>query len=300
MEWLYIFICIIGVVVQIYSLVVVKELKDKKYWNIFMGISIAGFISVIMAYIALRNKALGLGDGIMILMVMAIGFCANLLMLIIGLIVKKKKQNEDIRLDKSFLLVSALVLVIYAVALWGIPALSHKTNTDKGKKVVLDYLEDKYGDGNYKVLNVYNEYASDGMWDAHLSGYYYEIKCSHMDEAFFVLVENEGYRIEQDYFLPVYFSQKNNWIYKLYYHEGLEDLQWNFDAFNNYLMTCIEEKYSMNEDKIKVYDVYEVYINYIDSDSETGYSSNFDIIPSNFGAIPTIEELADRAYIYLK
>lgn len=305
MEGLYLFTCFIGVVVQIYSLVIVKKIKDKKYWNIFTGISIAGFISVVMAYIALESAALGLGDGILCLIVMAISFGANLIILIIGLTIKKRIQDDSIQLNKSFLLVSILVLVIHAIELWGVPALTHKMDTNKGKKIVIDYLEDKYGAGNYKVLNVYNEYTSNGIVEEDITGYYYEIKSSHMDNTFFVLVDNYDYSIWNDYFLPVYFSQKYNLSYELKYHEGFNEfLHNNFSNFENYLIEIIEENYPSDVGKITPSDIRRIYGSYIytgnGSSSVPGYSSNFDIIPSDFGRIPTIEEMADRAYMYLK
>ena len=87
MEGLYLFICLLCTVVQIYSLVIVNKSKDKKYWNLFTGISIAGFISIIMAYFALSNAALGLGDGILCLIVIAVSFALNIIMLISGFII---------------------------------------------------------------------------------------------------------------------------------------------------------------------------------------------------------------------
>lgn len=300
MEGLYLFTCFIGIAVQVYSLVIVNKSKDNKYWNLFTGISIAGFISVILAYFALSNAALGLGDGILCLLVMAISFVLNMIMLITGLIIKKRTQDDGIRLNRAFLPVSIIFIVVNVIVLWVIPSITYSVHINMGEKIVIDYLNDKYGDGNYKVSNVYNEYTPEGMWDEHLSGYYYEIKSSHMSDTFFVLVDDREYHVEQDYFLPVYFSQKNNLSYELYYHGNLEDLQHDFDNFDDYLIDNIEEKHPMDAGKIASYEVFSVYANYLDSESESGYSSNYNIIPDDFGRIPSIEELADRAYIYIK
>ncbi len=306
MECLYVIVCFLLIIVQIYSIIVLKKAKDNNYWNLFVGITIAGFISVILAYISLSSAALGLGDGILCLLVMAIGFIANTIMLIIGLIAKRKIQDDGIKLNKSFVLVSALAVGLYAIVLWVVPAVSHKIDTGKGEKVVLDYLDDKYGEGNYKVLNVYSEYTSNGITDKSVTGYYYEIKSSYMNNTFFVLVNDDDYKIRQDYFLPVYFSQKNNLSYELEYDNGFyKRLNENFENFDDYLIGIIEENHPQVVGEITRYDIYQIYGNYsyVDgsgSSAVTGYSWNFNIIPSDFGKIPTIEELSDRAYIYLK
>lgn len=293
MEGLYILVCIIGLCVQIFSLIYLKTSKENKYWNLFIGISIANVISVFIAYGVFSDAALGLGNAVLCLLICGFSFFSNLIIFIIGLIVKKNIKDETINLNKSFLLVSVLVVLINVISLLVIPSIVYKIHINSGEKKIVNYLEEKYGDGNYKIVSVYKEYSTKGMWDEYVSGYYYEIESDYMKDTFVVLIDEKLNYIDEDYFLPVYFSQKNNLAYELSYSKSLKELIFDFSAFDNYLLENVKKQFPTASDKVKPRDVYLNYVNAWSSVSGVEYSTNYYIVPNDNGKIPTIEELVE-------
>ena len=89
MQGLFFLFCIIEIIIQIVSIVKLKKTNDSKYWNIFIGITIASFISNALAYSVFAINALGLSDAISCLFICGFSFVFNIILLIVGLIVKK-------------------------------------------------------------------------------------------------------------------------------------------------------------------------------------------------------------------
>lgn len=289
MEELFLILCVIQLCLEVFALVKLKCSKEEKYWNLFIGISIAGFISTILAYVAFEKEALGLGDALACLIVCGFSLVSNLIVLIIGMIVKRKIKDKSIKLGKRFFVVCLLVVAINAICLFVVPAIEYQVQTKKGEKFVVDYLDKKYGDGNFEIVNVYKMYENSGMWDKYLAGYYYEVKSDYIEATFIVTIDDSISYIEQDYFLPVYFSEKNNFEYKIGYVDGIQDLDYNFTQFDEYVDEIIKTRYA-----IKKVDALDIYLNYVasgSSDSKVKYSWNYYIVPSDNGKIPTIEEL---------
>lgn len=111
-------------------------------------------------------------------------------------------------------------------------------------------MNNKYGNSNYKVVNVYKEYSNYGMWDKYLSGYYYEIKSDYMKDTFIVSIDDNFNYIDADYFLPVYYSQKNNLKYNLEYDDWYTSVNYDFSEFDNYINKIINEQYLIETEKI--------------------------------------------------
>ena len=291
MEGLYLVVCIIGVCVQIYSLLKLKGNKESKYWNLFVGISVADIVAVFIAYGVFSSSAMGLNDAATCLLICGFSFFINIVVLIIGLVIKKSIKDETIKLNKLFFIINVLVILINVIFIWFIPLMAHKIHIMSGEKRIVNYLEDKYGEGNYKIINTYSEYTNDGMWDKHVSGYYYEIKSNHMDATFFVTVDDNLKYIYEDYFLPVYFSKENDLSYELRYDESRKELVYDFSDFNNYVIK--NEKVQATSKPIDPKDIYLNHIEAWSSSLGVEYSSNYYIVPSDNGRIPTIEEVID-------
>ena len=164
-----------------------------------------------------------------------------------------------------------------------VPLLVSKITINKGKNYVTDYLNKKYGNANYEVVNVYKNYENYGMWDKYLSSYYYEIKSDYMDETFIVQIDESLEYITSDFFLPVYYSLKFNLKYNLEYDDWSSDINYNFDEFNEYVKNNSENK------NIEVEYLYKDFVDSWNNIDGVKYNENY--LNENFGEIPEFNEL---------
>lgn len=300
MQGLFFLVCIIEIVIQIVSIVKLKKSKDSKYWNIFIGITIASFISDALAYSVFANNALGLSDAIACLFICGFSFICNIILLIVSLIVKKTIKNVSIKLNRNSIFMGILIIVINSIILFVFPVITSNITLKSGERHVLSYLNDKYGNSNYRVVNVYKEYSNSGMWDKYLSGYYYEIKSDYMEDTFIVSIDDNFNYIDADYFLPVYYSQKYNFNYSLKYDDWYTSVDYDFEEFDNYIKKIINEQYSMNSEKIDVSGIYSDYVHSWSNIDGVEYNSNYYIVSANNGKIPTTQELINSLIKYNK
>lgn len=293
---LFLIFCIIQIIIQIISVIKLKKSKKSKYFNLFIGINIASFISTIYAFYVFRKNILGLSDAIYCLLVCGFSFITNIVLLIIGLIVKKITKDNKIRINKNSFFIGIFILLLNIIIIFILPTIVNNISLKLDEKKVIIYLNNKYGNSNYKVISIYKEYSHYGMWDKYLSGYYYEIKSDYMKDTFIIKVDNNY--IEADYFLPVYFSQKYNLNYNLEYHDWNNSLEYDFTDFNNYIKDLIKNKMLTLNKKVEPSVIYNNYIQSYSNIDGVKYNSNYYIISSNNGKIPTIEELISSLINY--
>lgn len=286
---LFLIFCIIQIIIQIISVIKLKKSKKSKYFNLFIGINIASFISTIYAFYVFRKNILGLSDAIYCLLVCGFSFITNIVLLIIGLIVKKITKDNKIRINKNSFFIGIFILLLNIIIIFILPTIVNNISLKLDEKKVINYLNNKYGNSNYKVISIYKEYSHYGMWDKYLSGYYYKIKSDYMKDTFIIKVDNNY--IEADYFLPVYFSQKYNLNYNLEYHDWNNSLEYDFTDFNNYIKDLIKNKMLTLNKEVDPSVIYNDYIHSYSNIDGVKYNSNYYIISSDNGKIPTIEEL---------
>ena len=293
---LFLIFCIIQIIIQIISVIKLKKSKKSKYFNLFIGINIASFISTIYAFYVFRKNILGLSDAIYCLLVCGFSFITNIVLLIIGLIVKKITKDNKIRINKNSFFIGIFILLLNIIIIFILPTIVNNISLKLDEKKVIIYLNNKYGNSNYKVVNIYKEYSHYGMWDKYLSGYYYKIKSDYMKDTFIIKVDNNY--IEADYFLPVYFSQKYNLNYNLEYHDWNNSLEYDFTDFNNYIKDLIKNKMLTLNKEVDPSVIYNDYIHSYSNIDGVKYNSNYYIISSDNGKIPTIEELISSLINY--
>ena len=300
MQGLFFLSCIIEIIIQIVSIVKLKKTNDSKYWNIFIGITIATFISDAPAYSVFANNALGLSDAIACLFICGFSFICNIILLIVGLIVKRIIKSVNIKLNRNSFFMFIVIIVINSIILFLLPIITSNITSKSRERHVINYLNNKYGNSNYRVINVYKEYSNSGMWDKYLSGYYYEIKSDYMEDTFIVSIDDNFNYIDADYFLPVYYSQKYNFNYSLEYDDWYTSVDYDFEEFDNYIKKIINEQYPMNSEKIDVRGIYSNYVQSWSSIDGVKYNSNYYIVSANNGKIPTTQELVNQLIKYNK
>lgn len=282
MNLLFLIISILEIIIELGLLIKVKKNGLKKDWHNFLGINIAVLISDIIIYQLLANTAIGLGSAIGALFVCGFTLIINILLLLIGFLMKRKIKKDK----KNYFLTGILVFIFNIVIMVSVPLLVSKITINKGKNYVTDYLNKKYGNANYEVVNVYKNYENYGMWDKYLSSYYYEIKSDYMDETFIVQIDESLEYITSDFFLPVYYSLKLNLKYNLEYDDWSSDINYNFDEFNGYVKNNSENK------NIEVEYLYKDFVDSWNNIDGVKYNENY--LNENFGKIPEFNELIKK------
>ena len=282
MNLLFLIISIVEIIIELGLLIKVKKNGLKKDWHNFLGINIAVLISDIIIYQLLANTAIGLGSAIGALFVCGFTLIINILLLLIGFLMKRKIKKDK----KNYFLTGILVFIFNIVIMVSVPLLVSKITINKGKNYVTDYLNKKYGNANYEVVNVYKNYENYGMWDKYLSSYYYEIKSDYMDKTFIVQIDESLEYITSDFFLPVYYSLKFNLKYNLEYDDWSSDINYNFDEFNEYVKNNSENK------NIEVEYLYKDFVDSWNNIDGVKYNENY--LNENFGEIPEFNELIKK------
>lgn len=282
MNLLFLIISILEIIIELGLLIKVKKNGLKKDWHNFLGINIAVLISDIIIYQLLANTAIGLGSAIGALFVCGFTLIINILLLLIGFLMKRKIKKDK----KNYFLTGILVFIFNIVIMVSVPLLVSKITINKGKNYVTDYLNKKYGNANYEVVNVYKNYENYGMWDKYLSSYYYEIKSDYMDETFIVQIDKSLEYITSDFFLPVYYSLKFNLKYNLEYDDWSSDINYNFDEFNEYVKNNSENK------NIEVEYLYKDFVDSWNNIDGVKYNENY--LNENFGKIPEFNKLIKK------
>ena len=282
MNLLFLIISILEIIIELGLLIKVKKNGLKKDWHNFLGINIAVLISDIIIYQLLANTAIGLGSAIGALFVCGFTLIINILLLLIGFLMKRKIKKDK----KNYFLTGILVFIFNIVIMVSVPLLVSKITINKGKNYVTDYLNKKYGNANYEVVNVYKNYENYGMWDKYLSSYYYEIKSDYMDETFIVQIDESLEYLTSDFFLPVYNSLKLNLKYNLEYDDWSSDINYNFDEFNEYVKNNSENK------NIEVEYLYKDFVDSWNNIDGVKYNENY--LNENFGKIPEFNELIKK------
>ena len=140
-----------------------------------------------------------------------------------------------------------------------------KTETEKYiEDYVIKYMATKYGDGNFKVINIAKEYTGGFFGKSEeQSGYYVKIKTSYTNKIIGMFIDGTTKEtIEISY---------DSLIYDYYKVDDVYD-------FQNYLMS---KKIKILEDEYKKYFD-------IDIDFDCYYK-----VPDDYGHIPSIDELVE-------
>lgn len=304
--YLLFFTYIIEAIIQIFLLNRFIKKHVEKYWYEFLGITIIIFLSDILAYLTFAyNSATGLISfhGKLVFICVSI-LCCNLILWISGLIIKNKMKRLNDENDKKIKRVpfSLIILICNFIIIFIAPTLL-KLNNDKMS--IMSYLEQKYGDGIYKVVKIRKQYSkADGFFTGYdVSGYNYEIKSDYMENTFIIHISNESSYISSDYFLPVYYSEKYNLEYELYYEydDRTKETHYNFDKLEEYIRNNIKVKTKEIEtENVEIEDIFANYIHSWNNMDGVQYNPNYFIISENYGRIPSMDELMDLLIDYYK
>ena len=169
MKGIFFIVYIIEVIIQIESIKKFKKFRDNKYWNEFFGITIANFISIFLAFfVFMNNEGLSRNDIITWLFIFGVLFIANLILLIKGNINKNSLENIINTNEKSFS-TGFLCVFLSLMILWIVPSfiISESAITNNS----ISYLNNKYGDHDFKVSSISKDYSQNGIIQKNRAGY---------------------------------------------------------------------------------------------------------------------------------
>ena len=209
MEKLYWIICIIEIIIQIIYIIKLKKTNtnDHKYWNRFMGITMANFISPFLAGYILINTSLGL-EVIFYLFFLFLLFLGNLILLIIGLL----NKGATLRLNKSSFYTFFCVILLVILILLIIPSVNNYINKNTILKNSINYLNNKYGDENFQIVEIKKDYAYEGLNKIE-SGYELTVSSPLLKDNFTMYADNEHFsKIKNvtEFFVETYYNEKMN------------------------------------------------------------------------------------------
>ena len=134
---------------------------------------------------------------------------------------------------------------------------------------VIDYLNDRYGNSNYKVEEIFLDTC---FLKSCTNGYVIYIKSDNLNQNFKIEIDKITKKITEDNFIELY-AEENHWYNS------------NETSFNEYLINVVEEElmsYVLNPNDYRV-------------NLDIGFDKNYGSI--DYGRIPTIDDLKEAANI---
>lgn len=171
--------------------------KYSKGWFRFLGITIAIFLTDLIAYLIYvygSHDGMDIGLALFFWIAVAGSFIGNLTMLIVGLAVKSKKRRGVILNSKTiFTFIGTILITMITIAVVVVVALlsNPETNNIAKRNTVLNYLNEKYGQNSYNVMDIKNNYEM-SSWTYHYKGYKATVRSETTGSVYYVNVSSNG------------------------------------------------------------------------------------------------------------
>ena len=194
-------------IIQIFSMVKLGK-KNNIYWNIFMGITLSNYISIGMNYLNCDiDGTMDLGGAIFIIFVSLVMVIINTIMLIGGIVVKKKTKNDS-KFNFKFLITGIICVIISAILIIAIPTYRYNRNKRLASEKALEFLNNKYGNCDFEVTEAEYDFTDNGITQKSHTGYEVKVLSKKYNQNFVVKL---NYNFENPYerdFLDNYYKEK--------------------------------------------------------------------------------------------
>ena len=264
-------------IVQIILLVKSTKENNKKRWSMLFSTIVLSILLVLLFFIYSWINIDYLGwASIYYLFLCVCSGAAYILMLIISIIIKviKYKKSDDIDFkffNKPLIITLSTIFIIFLLSLfvqdlpYKIEEKNDKIFFEKAREEIIVLLEKRYGDGNFKILEMAEKdicYSCSWMGPG-IDGYEFLIDTDYFDKDFTITLTKEDFKIYEDEFLDNYYEE----------NLGITDLE-------NYVMHYKTNK--LNEIIGQKFNV------------KIGFNNIFfeDTIEKDYGYVPTIDELS--------
>lgn len=266
------------IILQIILFILSLKRKQKVIWKELFVIEIFSIISVILYhciydFLDLSESWAMLGVAILDYFAIII-YVFTLIISIIIRIILNKKILFDQRKSKVLIISSiAIILFVISTIIDIKPLIDERVRRKEFSNYIMTYLNDRYGNGNYKIEKIYN-WNNCGLACldmGHPNAYEFTIQSDNLDNNFTVQINIETKKIEKDTFIEV-FSEANNWC------ETEKSLTYCLEN----LILSEENNYISNPNEYKV-------------DLSISFDSTYG--QTNYGKVPTIDDLKKEATI---
>ena len=244
-----------------------KKRRNSKSYNTVIGYFIACIIVCVIGIFLIENFGdkivtdKGLNGGLEYGFKKLVFIIHGIVDLVIFLIFNSKKYT-NFKINKSCFF---SCLIVTLISLFGIfielisPIKTYNNELEARKKYTISYLEDRYGDGNFKITNVYKDYSDNGFVSSYLTEYIFEIKSDYLEGNFYIIIDNSRDCITHDTFLFSYYSEKNNLKYSINYHDDDRPFE-NYDELETYINNLMAISGYSEENNFDIhYYFYDVY-----------------------------------------
>ena len=182
----------IGLILSIGLLVLFCKTKKPLYWNLFLSLIICRLVTTNFLYARLvSDDAVTLSKGFVMMGATAITYISSIILLIIG-IVKKKKYKVSAKLDRNFFLTAAGYILIGSMLFFIIPGISTATMNKKITKNVTDYFEENFNDYSVEIISIDKDFSYNGIVQSNHTGYEVTIKTDLVDKDCRVYTDLDG------------------------------------------------------------------------------------------------------------
>ncbi len=253
-------ILLIGLLILL--IIAVKKKDSKLWWSYFSllgGVLISFLIQLAVVFTFVDGW-----DGVAFFLFDIFAFIVlGVFILISGItkfveyLIRKNKGMLLDKIDKKAKLevvftrvISVVMIMLFFVGIDVYPYtnFAKSKNAVKAEKVVLEYLDDEYGNGDFEVVSwVFDDICSADDWAfCSRDGYVFTIKTSYFDEEFTLEISEKNFEIEDDRFLNTYFGidiEDNFYFSNLVYYISREKSELFSSKFDAYLSFDREEVY---------------------------------------------------------
>ena len=223
-------------VVQIIILLVDKQ---GKYSYVIKSIGLGIMIFNIIIYTCFLDKVVENALGFFVRLILTAGI--EFIILLISFIFYKVKKNREKNI-KCFITYLSIILVINFIVLFAMPLIVEKCKYNNRVDIIKEYLVNAHGDIKFNVIDWGYETEDDGIISSYVTGYWFKVTCEKFDDYFIVVMDNEKFTIETDYFLDLYYSMELGLDYEIWINLR-DESDADFNEYNDYLAKKIEDKY---------------------------------------------------------
>ena len=177
-----------GLATMIMQIILYSALKNNpnnktKKWNWLLGLSVAVIISDIAFAFVMRMNAIGWQE-ISIWIFLLPFLITHIILLVKGATKKDEFKSEIIRLNKSFIIIGLITLLISGTMV--------ATPLIIRRGTVLNYLSEKYGEDNYQIVDIHNKSRYNDAIHSYYDGYTAKVKAYNAKKIYTVNVSKTG------------------------------------------------------------------------------------------------------------
>lgn len=262
--------------------------ENKKYFSIFKSVFSAIMLSLPLYYMYIQfaidnNSESDLGDAILSIFGLIVTFIFFIIQWIIGLVVEKriKKKNLESQnvIEKKLNIKAFFITVVSFILILGlstfVPKLNNSMLNNNIETDTIMYLNNKYGDYGFTIIDVNENYGYNGIVQKYLTGYNITVNSSSINKNFEVRTGKEHTSFFDTFIYNYYESFLNSNDNKKKTDDLLIRINTEIDKLDTYL-----NRY--NKVSIRKFNT-----SYLDNNKI--FNSN--LIPDDYGKIPSTDEL---------